>query len=117
VKFKLDENMSPSLAAIFAAAGHDAHSVAAQALGGQPDERVIDVCKREQRALVTLDVDFANILVYPPSAFCGIAVLRLPNQAHATVEAAIQRMVGLLAREKLDGTLWIVEPNRVRIHG
>jgi len=30
---------------------HEAHSVTEQALGGQPDERVIDVCRREGRAL------------------------------------------------------------------
>jgi uncharacterized protein (DUF433 family) len=56
VKFKLDENLSPSLAVLFAAAAHDAHSVVQQALGGQPDERVLDVCVREKRALVTLDL-------------------------------------------------------------
>jgi predicted nuclease of predicted toxin-antitoxin system len=61
VKFKLDENLSPSLAVLFAADGHEAHSVVQQALGGQPDERVIDVCRREQRALITLDLDFSNI--------------------------------------------------------
>jgi predicted nuclease of predicted toxin-antitoxin system len=68
VKFKLDENLSPSLSALFAAAGHEAHSVVQQALGGQPDERVIDVCGREHRALVTLDLDFSNILTRPPSS-------------------------------------------------
>jgi predicted nuclease of predicted toxin-antitoxin system len=44
VKFKLDENLSPSLAEIFAAAGHEAHSVTQQALGGEPDVHVLDVC-------------------------------------------------------------------------
>jgi predicted nuclease of predicted toxin-antitoxin system len=54
-----------ALAALFAADGHEAHSVVQQALGGQPDERVIDVCRREQRALITLDLDFSNILTRP----------------------------------------------------
>ncbi len=67
MKFKLDENLSPSLARLFAADGHEAHSVVQRALGGQPDERVIDVCRREQRALITLDLDFSNILTYPPA--------------------------------------------------
>jgi predicted nuclease of predicted toxin-antitoxin system len=49
VKFKLDDKLSPSLLAMFAATGHDAHSVVQQSLGGQPDERVIDVCRREGR--------------------------------------------------------------------
>jgi len=67
VKFKLDENLSPSLAGIFTASGHDAHSITDQHLNGQPDDRVIDVCTREQRALVTLDTDFCNMLTYPPA--------------------------------------------------
>jgi predicted nuclease of predicted toxin-antitoxin system len=117
VKFKLDENLSPSLLAIFAAAGHDAHSVVQQALGGQPDDRVINVCSRESRALITLDLDFSNILIYPPSKYVGIVVLRLIDQAHRTVEAAIRRVLELLPQESVVGTLWIVEEHRIRIRG
>jgi len=32
-----------------------------QALGGAVDPRIIEVCRLEGRALVTLDLDFANI--------------------------------------------------------
>ena len=71
MKFKLDENLSPSLLAMFADVGHDAHSVVQQSLGGQPDERVIDVCRREGRALITLDLDFSNILTYSTRQFHG----------------------------------------------
>ncbi len=117
MKFKLDENLSPSLAALFAADGHEAHSVVQQALGGQPDERVIDVCRREQRALITLDLDFSNILAYPPAKFTGIVVLRLADQAHITVEAALRRVLDLLPQEPVTGTLWIVEDRRIRIRG
>jgi len=102
---------------MFVAAGHDAHSVVEQALGGQTDERVINVCRREYRALITLDLDFSNILAYPPSKFTGIVVLRLANQAHITVEAAIRRMLALLQEEPLVGMLWIVEERGVRIRG
>ena len=117
MKFKLDENLSPSLGAVFAAAAHEAHSVVQQGLGGQPDERVIDVCSREQRALVTLDLDFSNILAYPPAKFTGIVVLRLPDQAHLTVEAAVKRVLELLPQEPLVRMLWIVEERRIRIRG
>jgi predicted nuclease of predicted toxin-antitoxin system len=115
VKFKLDENLSPSLATMFVTAGHDAHSVVQQALGGQPDHRVIGFCTREQRALVTLDLDFSNILSYPPPAFAGIVVLRLSDQAHGTVESALRSMLELLPREPLAGRLWIVEDQSIRI--
>jgi predicted nuclease of predicted toxin-antitoxin system len=115
VKFKLDENLSPSLLASFTSAGHDAHSVVQQALGGAPDARVIDICRREERALVTLDLDFSNILAYPPAKFAGIVVLRLSDQAHVTVESAIHRVLDLVPQEPLAGTLWIVEDRRIRI--
>jgi hypothetical protein len=61
LKFKLDENLSPALAGAFAVAGHEAHSILEQSLGGKSDAAVIEVCARESRALVTLDLDFANI--------------------------------------------------------
>jgi predicted nuclease of predicted toxin-antitoxin system len=117
VRFKLDENLSPSLAEMFAAAGHEAHSVAQQSLGGQPDARVIEVCSGEQRVFVTLDLDFSNILAYPPAEFAGIVVLRLADQAHVAVQAAIRRLLDLLDKESVAGCLWIVEDHRIRIRG
>ncbi len=115
MKFKLDENLSPSLAKLFAAAGHEAHSVAEEALNGKPDERVIEVCAGEQRALITFDLDFSNIRAYPPQQYPSIAVLRLASQDHSVAEAAVERILALLPRERLPGTLWIVEEDRVRI--
>jgi predicted nuclease of predicted toxin-antitoxin system len=117
VRLKLDENLSPTLAALFAAEGHEAHSVVEQALEGKPDEKVIDVCRSERRALITLDLGFSNILAHPPADNAGIVVLRLHDQAHPTVERAIRRVVEILAKEPLAGRLWIVEDSRIRIHG
>jgi predicted nuclease of predicted toxin-antitoxin system len=65
--------------------------------------------------LVTLDVDFANIQAYPPAVQSGIIVLRLASQSHSAIEAAIKSIVALLERERIRGTLWIVEENRIRI--
>jgi predicted nuclease of predicted toxin-antitoxin system len=117
MRFKLDENLSPSLAALFASSGHEAHSVIQQALGGKPDERVIEVCHREDRVLITFDLDFSNIQAYPPAQFSGIIVLRLASQANPTAEAAVRRLLAHLSKEQPKGALWIVEDDRIRIHG
>lgn len=63
--------------AVFAAAGHDIHWVTDQQLNGQPDGLVMDVCNREQRAPVTLDMDFSDNLAHSPARFGRIIVLRL----------------------------------------
>lgn len=113
--FKLDENLSPALSPLFAIAGHEAHSVVAQSLGGASDNRVIEVCRTEQRTLITFDLDFANIRAYPPADFSGIIVLRLSSQSHAATEAAMRRVLSLLPDARLAGALWIVEDQHVRI--
>jgi hypothetical protein len=41
VKFKLDENLPASSAAILASAGHDVDTVAEEALAGAPDQDVV----------------------------------------------------------------------------
>lgn len=102
---------------MFAAAGHEAHSVVEQALGGRPDEHVLEVCQRENRALITFDLDFANIVAYPPDNFSGIVVLRLNDQSHPAAVSAVQRVLDLVPNEPLVGKLWIVEEHRIRIQG
>lgn len=78
-KFKVDENLPRGVVELLAAAGHDAMSVQNQRLGGRPDSEIANACREEERALVTLDLDFADIRAFPPSDFGGIIVLRLPR--------------------------------------
>ena len=49
MRFKTDENLPEESAAILREAGHDAHTIREQALGGHPDGDVATVCKRELR--------------------------------------------------------------------
>src|ERR1035438_145478 len=77
MKFKVDENLPIEVAVALREAGHDAMSVVDQGLGGRADASVAEVCRREGRSLVTLDVDFANVQAYPPRDYAGLLVLRL----------------------------------------
>lgn len=60
MKIKLDENLGERGATLFRAAGHDVASVPQQRLSGASDHQLIDVCHRESRCLVTLDLDFSK---------------------------------------------------------
>jgi len=79
MRFKIDENLPVEADQLLVGAGHDAMTVLDQSLGGRPDPDVAAVCQREQRALVTLDLDFSDIRTYPPQDYFGIIVLR-PHQ-------------------------------------
>ena len=108
MRFKLDENMPTEAADVLRAAGHDAATVREQDLSGEPDSVISAVCRVEQRALVTLDTDFADLRRYPPEAHSGIVVLRLRRQDRQHVVETLQRLVPLIATEPLAGFLWIV---------
>lgn len=62
MKLKLDENLGHRTLAILHGAGHDVTTVAQQKISGISDLELIDLCKSESRALVTLDLDFALLL-------------------------------------------------------
>ena len=74
MKFKIDENLPVEIAALLRDAGYEATSVVDQGLGGSADPDIAAVCRHEDRALVTLDMDFADIRTYQHS---GLIVLRL----------------------------------------
>jgi predicted nuclease of predicted toxin-antitoxin system len=117
VKFKIDENLPVEVRELFRTAGHDALTVVDQQLGGCSDSDLAAVCNSEDRALVTADTDFANILAYPPGESGGFVVLRTNNQSkHATL-AFIPRILAALALEPIGHRLWIVESDRIRVRG
>ena len=115
MKFKLDENLPIDLVKIFRTAGHDVSSVCEQGLSGEKDETLLQVCGNEGRALITLDLDFADVRSYPPDQNPGIVVLRLQRQDKFHVERTIERLLPIFDAEPLEGRLFIVGEDRVRI--
>jgi predicted nuclease of predicted toxin-antitoxin system len=117
VKFKLDENLGRRELQLVKSAGHDAIGVRDQGLGGAADSRVLEVCASEERALITLDRDFGNVLRFPPPKYHGIVILAMPDRSTSELIASrIKDFFAVLATIPLGRDLWIVEPGRVRIH-
>jgi predicted nuclease of predicted toxin-antitoxin system len=97
--------------------GHDAHSVLDEHLRGAAAPSIAKVSQDEQRILITLDLDFADITTYPPQDYHGIIVLRLVRQDRDTVLAMIPRILALLQTEPIAQRLWIEDETRTRIRG
>ena len=114
-RFKLDENLPRAAAEVLRSAGHDVDTVLAEGLGGATDQQVSEACQREHRVLVTLDIDFADIRLFPPSARPGTWVLRPTSLSTPTVLALLRRALPLLVTEAVEGRLWVVDEQHVRI--
>ena len=61
MQFKIDENLHSDAADLLRQRGHDAPTVFAQGLRGQPDSDIASVCQQEARTIVALDLDFSDI--------------------------------------------------------
>jgi predicted nuclease of predicted toxin-antitoxin system len=117
MKIKLDENIGQRGKALLVEAGHDVATVLEQNLQSAPDTEVIEVCRSEDRCLVTLDLDFSNPLRFSPSQYRGIAVLRLPNRpTNQDLIEAILTLINALKGQSISGNLWIVQRGQIRIY-
>jgi predicted nuclease of predicted toxin-antitoxin system len=115
MRFKVDENMPVEVAALLRSHGHDAETVLDEDLGGQPDPVIAAVCQSENRVLLTLDLDFADIRTYPPAESTGKIVFRLRATDKPHVLNVLQRVIASLPQHSPNGQLWIVDDAAVRI--
>ncbi len=116
MRFKLDENLGIRGVEHLRSAGHDVMTVHDQSLCGETDCRLIEICREENRCLVTLDLDFADTITYPPDKYAGIILIRLPKfPLLADIDRAIQTIVNAMKHDgDMSGKLWIVRETKVR---
>lgn len=117
MKIKLDQNLGERGRQVFTAAGHDVCTASAQGLGSASDEEILRRCTAEGRVLVSLDLDFADTLRFPPETHAGVAVLRVPEERGSSLLPAVMAaLVQALEKDQITARLWVVEPGRIRIH-
>lgn len=114
MRFKLDDKMPIVVADILKDHGHEAETVYSEAISGIRDPALLEVCEREQRILLTLDLDFANLVDYPPGSYPGIAIFRLGFAGPNAVIVAVRRwLLATAASPPEPDALWIVSDNRI----
>lgn len=115
MKLKLDENVDLRVVAFLRLAGHDVETVSSQGLTSAPDVELINVCRQEERCLVTADRGFGNRMRFNPSEYAGIVVIRLTSRANFTEwREAIETLILGLQQAEVFGKLWIVRQGTIQ---
>jgi len=116
MRFLIDANLPRAVIAALEKAGHQVEFARDVGLGAAPDEQIAARARESSAALITRDMDFADVRRYPPDQYFGIVVMRLPDTAVALeIVHVLERFLldpGFL--ESLSGRLAIVEVDRVR---
>ncbi len=117
MKLKLDENLGQRGAELLRQAGHDIATVSAQGLQSASDSVLIEVCRVEERCLITLDLDFSNPISFTPANYAGIVVLRLPPRPlPEDLVSTLQTLIAALEQESVVGKLWTIQRGRLRVY-
>jgi len=123
MKFKLDENFGTRTQAIFTEFGYSADTVLSEGLGGASDYDLYNVCREQGLCMVTLDLDFSDVVRFPPQATGGIIVVRCPrNPSLKLLERMVRQFLSMIGRQSQlgemtpDRSLWIIEVDRIRVH-
>jgi predicted nuclease of predicted toxin-antitoxin system len=96
VTFKIDENLPKDAAELLRNHGFDAETVREENLAGAGDDIIAATIERENRVLITLDLDFSDIRTYPPQRYSGIVVLRPKAQDKIAIMALLRRLLKAL---------------------
>jgi len=115
MKVKLDENVPNRLAVELANLGHEVDTVASEGLKGRPDRDVWWIARREQRFLITQDLDFSDVRRFKPGKHPGLLVLRLRAPG---ANAIANRIRTILQTEPLDsfaGCFVVLTDRKLRV--
>jgi predicted nuclease of predicted toxin-antitoxin system len=117
LRFLLDADLSPRLAELFAAYGHDAIHVDDMAHGAAADSVIGTLALDTRRCIVSGDFDFADVRDFNPRLFAGIVVLTLPrNTASSYIHRLLIYFLDHISELlPLEGKLMIVEIGRIRV--
>jgi predicted nuclease of predicted toxin-antitoxin system len=115
MNLKLDENLSRHLKPALIELGHDVLTAADENLLSRPDTEIARAAKEEQRMLLTLDVEFADLRKYPPGSHPGVILFRPLSLSPISVNSFITDFVRRTDLDKLATCVAVVDPVHVRV--
>jgi len=114
MRFIADENISPLTVEFLISPGHDVLRVS-DVMRGSRDEEIVDFVIREDRTIITLDMDFGRMYYFSKRGAVRIVVVREHPATVENVNAALAKFLSSVGIEKAGACLVILDKKRIRI--
>jgi predicted nuclease of predicted toxin-antitoxin system len=112
---KLDENLGQSHRDLLHERGYDVETVHSEGLSGAKDATLWEKVVTEDRFLVTLDLDFSDVRVFPPGTHPGILLVRGGRASSRAVLEVLRRVLVEQPLEELKGCLAVADERLTRV--
>ena len=115
MRFLIDNALSPVVASVLCAAGHDAVHIREYKMQSSPDDAVFARAAHESRILVSADTDFGTILALREELNPSVILLRR-GPKHPTIQAEhLLAVLPIVTDELQRGCIVVLDQGRIRV--
>ena len=114
MKAKLDENLPLQIASRLRTFGHDVHTMP-EGLSGCNDADLWRAAQREERVLITQDLDFSDARRFAPGTHHGVILIRLRSPSRLKLVERVDEIFRDEAIGAWSGCFVVVTDRKVRV--
>jgi predicted nuclease of predicted toxin-antitoxin system len=111
----VDENIPPPVVAFLRNRGFNVEEVGGFLTPGASDASVMELARRQNRALLAFDRHFANTLLYPPQSHEGVIRIRIHPPLISDILQALDHLLEQFDIRSIRGTLIVLERDGFRV--
>lgn len=116
MKLFLDENISIVVVGELERLGFEVEHASSVELKGASDKQIAGHAKKQKAILVTKDIEFGSILLYPKGTHYGLLILRLPHYFRTKqILEALKIFFKSIESKEMIGNMIIVEMGKYRV--
>ena len=116
MKALLDMPVSPSLLDVLHQFGHEGVHAHMLGMNRARDSELLEFARREDRIVITADLDFPRLLVLSASDGPGIILFRGGNYSDQEMRSLLHRVLEEVLPEVLERSIYVVDKKRIRIN-
>ncbi|MCA2640769.1 MAG: hypothetical protein EWV49_09915 [Microcystis aeruginosa Ma_QC_Ch_20071001_S25] len=115
MKFLGDMGISPRTIALLREQGYDAIHLIEENLEKMTDQNILDKARQEERILLTVDLDFAQLLAISGDSLPSVILFRLGNVSREVVNRRLLAILNNYATELTNGLIISVTDVSIRL--
>ena len=115
MKFLADMPISPKTVNYLKSLGHDIYRINEKGLSKAKDHEIVELAIREQRTILTTDLDFSAIIAMSHKSTPSAIIFRLLDESYENINALLRNILPKVESEVVKGAIVIIEDDRYRI--